>query len=439
MKHSATLTEKRNTLISDSEQIVADAQAAGRDISTEEDAKVAANLDEIRSLDEQIARYTELEERQAKAAELRATNKLEETAVTTIKSEPRTYSPRGQHSFVADAFRAQIMNDYDAQQRISRHMNEEKIERRDVTSTNFAGLVVPQFLTDLAAPFARAGRPFLDVARKHTLPDAGLTLSISKVTTGSATAVQTEGAAVQETNIDDTKLDINVVTVAGQQNVSRQAIERGTNIDTLVMADLVSAYHTNLDSLFVTTSATSLTNTITQVVTYTDSGPTVAELYPKIVDCVQRIQTTFFAGPNFILMHPRRLAFILAAVDTQNRPLAVPVPNFNGQPAFASGNGAPVYGNSGYTILGLPVITDANVITTNGVGTNEDVIIVGNTQEAHLWEQGNGEPLLLRFEQPKAAELDLTMIVYGYSAFTANRYPNAFALVGGTGLITPSF
>jgi hypothetical protein len=138
-------------------------------------------------------------------------------------------------------------------------------------------------------------------------------------------------------------------------------------------------------------------------------------------------------------MHPRRLAFILAAVDGQNRPLAVPVPNFNGQPAFASGNGSPVYGNSGYTILGLPVITSANVITNNGVGTNEDVIIVGNTQEAHLFEQGNGEPMMLRFEQPKAAELDVTMIVYGYSAFTANRYPNAFALVGGTGLITPSF
>jgi hypothetical protein len=205
------------------------------------------------------------------------------------------------------------------------------------------------------------------------------------------------------------------------------------------MADLVSAYHTNRDSLFVTTSATSLTNVITQVVTYTDASPTVAELYPKLADCVQRIQTNFFAGPNFILMHPRRLAFILAAVDGQNRPLAVPVPNFNGQPAFASGNGAPVYGNSGYTILGLPVITDANVITTNGAGANEDVIILGNTQEAHLWEQGAGEPMMLRFEQPKAAELDLTMIVYGYSAFTANRYPNAFALIGGTGLVTPTF
>jgi hypothetical protein len=279
----------------------------------------------------------------------------------------------------------------------------------------------------------------MDASRKHALPEAGLTISISKVTTGSATAVQSEGAAVQETNMDDTKLDVSVVTVAGQQNVSRQAIERGTNIDTLVMADLVAAYHTNLDSLNVTTSATSLTNTITQVVTYTDASPTVNELYPKIVDCIQRIQTTFFAGPNFILMHPRRLAFILAAVDDQKRPLAVPVPNFNGQPAFAAGNGAPVYGNSGYTILGLPVITDANVTTTNGVGTDEDVIIVGNTQESHLFEQGGGDPMMLRFEQPKAAELDITMIVYGYSAYTANRYPNAFALVGGTGLVTPTF
>jgi hypothetical protein len=248
-------------------------------------------------------------------------------------------------------------------------------------------LVVPQFLTDLAAPFSRAGRPFLDVARKHQLPDAGLVISISKVTTGSTTAVQTEGAAVSETNMDDTKLDVSVVTVAGQQNVSRQALERGTGIDSLVMADLVSAYNTNLDSLNVTTSATSLTNVITQVVTYTDASPTVAELYPKILDGVQRIQTNYFGGPNFILMHPRRLAFILAAVDSTNRPLAVPTAQGPNN-AFATGSGSVVYGNSGYTIAGLPVITDANVTTTNGAGTNEDVIIIGNTQEAHLWETG---------------------------------------------------
>jgi HK97 family phage major capsid protein len=438
MTYSAQLTEKRASMIERAETIVREAQEMVRELTPEEDKAVADALEEVKELDEQIRRHVELEQRATQALEARKENNVEQ-AVTTIKSEPRTYAPKSDNSFLRDAYAAQFNNDFAASERLSRHMNEEKIERRDVTSAAFAGLIVPQFLTDLAAPFARAGRPFLDVARKHQLPAEGLTISISKVTTGSATAVQTEGAAVQETDMDDTKLDVSVVTVAGQQNVSRQAIERGTNIDSLVMADLVSAYHTNLDSLNVTTSATSLTNTITQVVTYTDASPTVAELYPKIVDAVQRIQTNFFAGPNFILMHPRRLAFILAAVDDQKRPLAVPVPNFNGQPAFASGDGAPVYGNSGYTMLGLPIITDANVTTANGAGTNEDVIIIGNTQEAHLFEQGNGEPMMLRFEQPKAAELDITMIVYGYSAFTADRYPNAFALVGGTGLVTPTF
>jgi HK97 family phage major capsid protein len=438
MTYSKTLTEKRDAALAKADALVSAAANEKRELTTEEDADIAQTLEAVRDLDEQIRRHKELEERAAAAAESRKSSGVE-AAVTTVKSEPRTYAPNSSNSFIRDAFAAQFSNDFAASERLARHMNEERVERRDVTSSNFAGLIVPQFLTELAAPFARAGRPFLDVARKHQLPDAGLTISISKVTTGSATAVQNEGAGVQETNMDDTKLDVSVVTVAGQQNVSRQAIERGTNVDSLVMADLVSAYHTNLDSLFVTTSATSLTNVITQVVTYTDGSPSVAELYPKLADCIQRIQTNFFAGPNFILMHPRRLAFILASLDLQNRPLAVPVPNFNGQPAIASGNGAPVYGNSGYTILGLPVITDANVITTNGAGSNEDVIIIGNTQEAHLWEQGTGEPMMLRFEQPKAAELDITMIVYGYAAFTANRYPNAFALVGGTGLVTPTF
>jgi HK97 family phage major capsid protein len=283
MTYSAQLTEKRASMIERAETIVREAQEMVRELTPEEDKAVADALEEVKELDEQIRRHVELEQRATQALEARKENNVEQ-AVTTIKSEPRTYAPQSDNSFLRDAYAAQFNNDFAASERLSRHMNEEKIERRDVTSAAFAGLIVPQFLTDLAAPFARAGRPFLDAARKHQLPAEGLTISISKVTTGSATAVQTEGAAVQETNMDDTKLDVSVVTVAGQQNVSRQAIERGTNIDSLVMADLVSAYHTNLDSLNVTTSATSLTNVITQVVTYTDASPTVAELYPKIVD-----------------------------------------------------------------------------------------------------------------------------------------------------------
>jgi len=430
------LIEKRDAVLARAEAIVAAAKTDARDLTADEDAEIAKSLDEVRDLDTQIERYAELEKRAKEAADLRAKNQIAEVT-SKVTNEPRTYRANGEHSFIRDAYAAQFNGDFAARERLARHTNEERIERRDVTSANFAGLVVPQFLTDLAAPFARAGRPFMDASRKHQLPDAGLTLSISRVTTGSATAVQTEGAAVQETNMDDTKLDISVVTVAGQQNVSRQSLERGTGIDSLVMADLVSAYHTNLDSLNVTTSATSLTNIITQVVTYTDASPTVGELYPKLLDAIQRVQTNYFQTPNFILMHPRRLAFILAAVDSTNRPLAVPTPyGFN---PIATGNGAAQYAQSGYAIAGIPIISDANVITTNGAGTNEDVIIVGHTSESHLWEQGDGSPMMLRFEDVKSAELEVKMVVYGYSAYTAGRYPNAFALVGGTGLITPSF
>ena len=432
MSMSDKLKEKRSALLVEAQAIVDAAEAEARDLTSDEDGKIAQSLKDAASLDANIAHHEELEARSAQAKEVR---KESGVAPAVVKSEARTYNPQGSHSFIADAYGAQFNNDYQAAERLARHANEERIERRDVTSSNFAGLVVPQFLTDLAAPFARAGRVTADLARKHALPDAGLTLSISKVTTGSTVAGQTEGAAVSETNMDDTKLDISVNTYAGQQNVSRQAIERGTNIDSLVMADLVSAYHTTLNTAVVLELLTSAGNTVT----YTDASPTVAELYPKLLDAVQQVQTSFFAGPNVIIMHPRRLAFILAAVDGQSRPLAVPTPSSSGQPAFAYGNGAPVYGNSGYSIAGLPVFTDATIATNLGGGTNQDTIYIGNSQELHLWEQGSGEPMMLRFEQPKAAELDVTMIVYGYAAFTANRYPSAWAQINGTGLVTPTF
>ena len=430
-KYTEILSEKRDAALARAEQITQIAVSEQRDLSKDEDANIVVALDEVRELDEQIKQHTELEGRAAAAAEARKNTAISAPAV--VKSEARTYSPQAEVSFIADAYAAQFNNDFAAKDRLARHMQEEKIERRDVTSANFAGLVVPQFLTDLAAPFARAGRVTADIARKHALPAQGLTISLSKVTTATAVAEQTEGASVQNTDMDDTKLDISIKTYAGMQNVSRQALERGTGIDALVMADLVGAYHTTLNTAVVA----ELFSSAGQSVTYTDASPTVAEMYPKLLDAIQKVQTNFFAGPNVIIMHPRRLAMILAAVDSQNRPLAVPAPY--AMNAVAVGNGAPQYGNSGYAIAGLPVFTDATIATDKGASTNQDTIYIGNSQELHLWEQGAGEPMMLRFEQPKGSELDVQMIVYGYAAFTANRYPNAWAQINGTGLVTPTF
>ena len=47
--------------------------------------------------------------------------------------------------------------------------------------------------------------------------------------------------------------------------------------------------------------------------------------------------------------------------------------------------------------------------------------------------------MYLRFDQPKAAELDVLAVVYGYNAYTAARYQNAWAKVTGTALVIPTF
>ena len=432
MSKSQSLIEKRSALIADAEAITAQADAEERDLTTEEESRIAELLDEARTLDPKISNLAELEQRAAQAAELRAKHNVD-VAPARVVREARTYTAAGDNSFLRDAFNAQFNNDYSAQERLTRHAREEQVERRS-TSTSFTGLVVPQYLTDLAAPLARAGRPLADAARRNPLPPSGLTLNISRITTGSTVATQSESGAVSNTDIDDTLLTVNVVTRAGMQNVSRQAIERGTSIDSVVMADLVSSYHTTLDAAV----CAEVLSTAGQSVTYTDASPTVAELYPKVLDAVQKIQTNFFAGPNVIVMHPRRLAWILAATDTAGRPLAVPTVS-GPQNAISSGDGSIAYGNSGYQIAGFPVITDANILTNQGAGTNEDTIYVGATQELHLWEEGDGSPMMLRFEQPRASNLDIQIVVYGYSAMTAGRYPNAWAKIGGTGLVTPTF
>jgi hypothetical protein len=73
--------------------------------------------------------------------------------------------------------------------------------------------VVPQYLTDMYAPKVQAMRPFADICNKHDLPPDGMTVNISRITTGTSTALQaTENVAVSETDIDDTLLTENVQT-----------------------------------------------------------------------------------------------------------------------------------------------------------------------------------------------------------------------------------
>jgi HK97 family phage major capsid protein len=445
-----TLVEERALITETQTGLVQRAADEERDLSETEDASLKDLSTRAEELDTRIKELRAVQVANLEAAKLRAevnaTDDTETRAVgnVVVTNEPVTYAEENRSvSFFQDLYNSQYNGDIDASDRIRRHRQEMAVEHRDGTTASYAGLVVPQYLTQLAAELSRAGRPFADQCTSLPLPDSGMSINISRVTTGSSAAAQaSENAAVSETDIDDTLLTADVRTIASGQQVSRQAVERGTGIDALIAADMMGAVATVLEDQVLNGSGSSgnmlgLSNISgINAVTYTDGSPTGAELYSKIVDGIQQINSNRFAGADLIVMHPRRLAFLQAETDSSGRPLVVPTQNV---PQNALGTG-PVagYGVTGASIAGLPVVTSGKISTGAGSGGNEDVIFIVRRGDMLLFEDA-GQPAMVRMDQTAGLNLTVTLVAYQYACFIGGRYPASVSMISGTGLVAPSF
>jgi HK97 family phage major capsid protein len=398
-----------------------------------------------------------------------------------VTREERTYtrekSRRGEASFFRDSYRAQYTSDFNARERLERHMREVEVEgearadresgqqHRAQTTTTFAGLIVPQYLVDMVALLIRAGRPFANSCMGMPLPDQGMSFVIPRGTTGAAVASQTpENNAVQNTDEVWANLTVPVVTIAGQQDVSRQSLERGTpGIDELVYTDLAGAYHAELGRQALNGSGASnqmlgmFQTAGINAATLFGAAPTFTTFNSKVAGQIAAVAGTG-AGviPRLIVMHPRRWGWLCSLVDTAGRPIIEPTAQYGAFNAgglnvtpggYGGDNGA--LDTNGFTIVGniqgLPVITDAGVPTN--VGTeSEDLVGAYDPSKLILWEDGDGMPNQLRFEQTLGNQLTVKVVCYGYAAFTAGRYPTAVGKVGGLdtggatfGLVAPTF
>jgi HK97 family phage major capsid protein len=362
---------------------------------------------------------------------------------------------KGEHTpadFVRDAFAVAFGGDPEASERIQRSNREQRElyreqfgrEARDVGTGALAGFTIPQYLIEEYAPLARAGAPFLASLASVTkdLPEEGMVISVPRGTTGTAVAAQSsENSAVQETDFDDTKLDVDIRQYAGQNDLSRQAVQRSRESVDTIFGDLIADWWTKVDSACLNGAGTSGTvlgvRSVSGInsVTYTDASPTVAELYAKIGGGKNGIIANRHAPPLLMLMHGTRWEWILIALDSSNRPLAVPGAQgpFN---ALAVGD-APEYGAVVGSMQGLAVVTDNNIPTNLGAGTNEDVIVITRPVDHRLWLDPAG-PRTFSFEQSNAPQ-SVRLAVWGEVAFTAGRYPAASSVIGGTGLVAPSF
>lgn len=370
--------------------------------------------------------------------------------VARIGQEERTYNKGNTGkggNFLRDVAAAFMFRDVESETRLQRHMQEERVERgqylqRAAGTGAFAGLTVPQYLTDMYAPAVSNLRPFADACNQHDLPDSGMTVNISRITTATSVALQaSENTAVSATDIDDTLLSINVQTAAGQQTLSRQAIERGTGVESVVMDDLFRRYAATLDSTLLNQATTGLdASAATTAGAYVDASPTAPEMWPKILGASSAVETALlgYGGADLAVMHSRRWYWMQSQLTTA-WPF-VSQPNLGQGPGStpATSNGA-AYGRGfrGNLPSGLAVVTDNNVTTTAGGGT-EDRIYVVSSQECHLWEDPNA-PVFIRAEQPAVASLGVLLVLYGYFAYTFARYAASVQAISGTGMIAPTF
>jgi HK97 family phage major capsid protein len=436
----ADALNKREAHQAELDAVIDAASTEARDLNDTEAvafAEAKAAIDsvdtDLKALRAREAELVEVEARKAAASALPATY-----GGAVVRKEARTYEPHARdRSFFADAYRSQFGYDGGSRERIERHMREVEVERRDITSGTLNGLIPPLYLLDQAAELARAMRPFADVVPQYELPANGMSVVVTRVTTGTATAAQTtQNTAVAEVDMVTTDLTVSVNTIAGQQDVSRQALERGAITDELIFRDLVADYATRLDAQVINGSGSNGQHVgilgVSGIGTESYAATTVAAFYGAVNAALADVATGRFAPATVIVMHPRRWHWLLSKADTAGRPFVVPAAPVASNPI---GLGQTGYGPVG-TLAGLPVIADANVPTNLGSSTDEDRVIVTRLSDHALWEA----PLMtFSFDQAVNPPATIRLAVAGYSAFTAGRYPSATSVVQGTGLVAPTY
>lgn len=371
----------------------------------------------------------------------------ERSGKVTVGNEPKTYERHSRHSFLLDMYQARNGNQ-SAQERLNRHRQEMDVdmgtEKRALSSTDSEGgyLVAPLYLQDEFVRLARAGRPTANAVRGLSLPPNTDSINVPTMATGTAVAGQKDNEAVKSTDATFGTLEAPVRTIAGQQDFSRQLFDRSVpGVEEIILADLAAVYATEVDKGVIEGSGTSpnvkgiLTVSGTNEVAYTDASPSVKALYPKIASAINEIHTKRYMPPTGVIMHPRRWAWFLSALDERGRPLITPYVPENAAGVLERVGAENVVGG----LHGLPVIVDPSIPTNVKVGETEgtDKIIVAKLDDIYLWEEGDINRAT--YFEVLSNTLGIRVQVWGYLAFLAERYKSAISVITGTGLKAPTF
>jgi len=444
MSLSTPLRERRAGIKAQLDALVSGAESrADKNFSPAETARFDGLLGDLRAADAAIADTDADEAVQTRAAAARVAAG-EGGTTWSVGGESATYRPTGD-SFFADLINAR-RGDRNAVDRLARNNSERGLESRALGNTNATGgsggeFAPPAWLVDEFVKLARPARVTADLFHKEPLPLGVSSINIPRISGGTAVAVQTtQNTTVAATDITTAALSSSVVTVAGKQVVSRQLLDQsGLPFDRVILQDLAADYARQVGAQAITGTGAAgqlrgyLTPASPNQITWTQASPTAGLFFSQLARLQGQIAASRFAPADTVVMHPRRWAWLASYMDSTGRPLVAPVAGSFNSMAQAGDNRA--QGQVG-SLLGMDVFVDPNISTTQGVGTNQDTVLMMVRDDIWLWES---ELRAEAFEAPYAESLGLLFRCFGYLACVPDRYPASLGSIVGTGLVAPVF
>ena len=274
-------------------------------------------------------------------------------------------------------------------------------------TTDNAGLVPTRQLTTVINGLANATRSNIDAISRGTLPDAGMTFEIPKITQLPSVTEEAEGGTVADVDQNSEFLSVSVKKYSGSQTFSVELFDRSSPlfVDEL-MRNMAAQYAKVTDTAVNAALIAGATADATTTSTY----PTAAEL----LGIVARGAASVYAGTQGfarnMIVNTSQWSNLMSLNDSGR-----PIYNAS-QPSNAGGVVRPdsVRGN----VAGLDLFVTANTAATTD--TDGSILIVN--PDAYTWY----ESPTFQLRADVIATGQISIMMYGYGAIATKIGAGAF-------------
>jgi len=274
------------------------------------------------------------------------------------------------------------------------------------TTTDNAGLVPTRQLTEIINGLGNTIRPSIDAISRGTLPDAGMTFEIPKITAMPTVAETAETAAFSNTDQESAFVSVDVKKFAGQQKFSVELLERSSPLffDELLrnmVAALSKAQNAYVNGILVANAAIDATTL--------SALPTAAELLAYVSRGAASVYSNTQGFARNIIMGSSQWANTMALNDN-GRPIYVA-----SQPQNAGGALRPdsLRGN----VAGLDLYAD---FSAPGGSDDGSMIIVNPS--AYTWYESSN----FQLRSESTADGSITVGLYSFGATAIKLANGAF-------------